>query len=59
MKLVRAVQISVPSHVWVVDVRERLERAAPKLRTAVAAAITRKRAPELSFIPAAAGEVLP
>src|SRR5215204_2030178 len=53
------VQISVPPHVSVVDVLERLERAAPKLRAAVATAITRKRAPELSFIPVVAGEVLP
>jgi len=53
------VQVSVPPHVTVVDVLERLEQAAPRLRAAVAAAITRKRAPELSFIPVAAGEVLP
>ena len=53
------VQVSIPPHVTVVDVLERLERAAPRLRAAVAAAITRKRAPELAFIPVAAGEVLP
>jgi hypothetical protein len=53
------VGVSVPSHVSVVDVLERLERIAPKLRAAIAAAITRKRAPELTFIPVAAGEVLP
>jgi len=53
------VQVSVPPNVSIVNVLERLERAAPKLRAAVAAAITRKRAPELSFIPVAAGEVLP
>ena len=53
------VQVSVPPNVPIVDVLERLDRAAPKLRAAVAAAITRKRAPELSFIPVAAGEVLP
>jgi hypothetical protein len=53
------VQVSVPPNVSIVDVLERLGRAVPKLRAAVAAAITRKRAPELSFIPVAAGEVLP
>jgi hypothetical protein len=36
----------------VLDVLERLERAAPKLRAEVASAITRKHAPQLSFIPA-------
>ena len=53
------VQISIPPNFPIVDVLERLDRAAPKLRAAVAAAITRKRAPELSFIPVAAGEVMP
>ena len=53
------VAVSVPPNVAVVDVLERLERAAPRLRAAVAAAITRKRAPELMFIPVARTEVLP
>lgn len=53
------VQVSVPPNVPIVDVLERLDRVAPKLRAAVAAAITRKRAPDLSFIPLAAGGVLP
>ena len=53
------VQVSTPPHVSIVDVLERLDRAAPRLRAAVAAAITRKRAPELSFIPVARSEVLP
>jgi hypothetical protein len=53
------VHVSVPPNVFVVDVLERLERAAPRLRAAVAAAITRKRAPDLAFIPASAGEVWP
>jgi len=53
------VQVSVPANVSVVDVLERLDRIAPKLRAAVAAAITRKRAPELTFVPVARTEVLP
>ena len=42
-------------------IRERLARAAGRLRSEVAAAIVRKRAPELSFnlLPASAGEVQP
>ena len=53
------VAISVPPMVAVVEVLAQLERAAPRLRAAVAAAITRKRAPELTFIPVARSEVLP
>ena len=53
------VAVSVPPNVAVVDVLERLERAAPRLRAAVAAAITRKRAPELMFVPVARTEVWP
>ena len=53
------VQVSIPPNVAVVDVLERLERTAPRLRAAVAAAITRKRAPELTFVPVARTEVLP
>ena len=52
------VQVSIPPNVAVVDVLERLERTAPRLRAAVAAAITRKRAPELTFVPVARTEVL-
>jgi ribosome-binding factor A len=43
--------VAVPAGVSVVEVLERLNRAAPKLRAQVASAITRKRAPELSFVP--------
>ena len=43
--------IAIPAGVSVVEVLERLNRSAPKLRAQVAAAITRKRAPELSFVP--------
>jgi hypothetical protein len=53
------VAVSIPANVSVVDVLARLERAAPRLRAAVAEAITRKRAPELTFMPVARMEVLP
>ncbi len=53
------VQVSVPASAAVVDVLGRLEWAAPRLRAAVAAAITRKRAPELTFVPVARTEELP
>jgi len=53
------VAVSIPANVSVVDVLARLERAAPRFRAAVAAAITRKRAPELTFMPVARMEVLP
>jgi len=36
------------------DFARALRRDAPRLRSEVAAAITRKRAPELSFVPAIA-----
>jgi ribosome-binding factor A len=37
----------------------KLAHATPRLRMEVARAITRKRAPELTFIPATPGEVWP
>ena len=48
------VHLVVPTGVSIVDVLERIDRATPRLRATVAHAITRKRAPELSFAPVAA-----
>ena len=56
------VRVVVPTHsadVPLVKVIERLNRAAPLLRGLVAQAITRKRAPEFSFIAVPWQEVLP
>ena len=56
------VHVSVPRGANVIELLERLNRIAPSLRAEVARAITRKRAPELSFLPLAGGsegEVLP
>ena len=53
------VQITLPPGVAVVELLARLHEATPRLRAEVARAITRKRAPGLSFIPVAAGEVTP
>jgi ribosome-binding factor A len=47
------VHVIVPAGRSVSDVLARLHRAAPLLREEVAGAITRKRAPELSFLPVA------
>jgi hypothetical protein len=49
------VHVAVPAGVGVVEVLERLERVGPRLRAIVAQAITRKRAPELAFVPVTAG----
>lgn len=49
------VHVAVPEGARVVEVLERLERVGPRLRAIVAQAITRKRAPELAFVPVAAG----
>ena len=46
------VHVVVPADRAVVDSLAALRRDAPRLRSEVAAAITRKRAPELSFVPA-------
>ena len=48
-----AVRICVPQGADMADVLERLTRVTPHLRRLVAQAITRKRAPELTFVPAA------
>src|SRR5688500_5974034 len=56
------VRVVVPKHlddVPLADVLERLNAAAPLLRRLVAQAITRKRAPELSFVAVPWQEVLP
>jgi ribosome-binding factor A len=45
--------VIVPAGLSVSDVLARLHRAAPRLREEVAMAVTRKRAPELSFLPVA------
>ncbi len=49
------VRVIVPAGRPVADVLAALHRAAPGLRAEVAMAITRKRAPELSFYPGACG----
>ena len=49
------VHVNVPSGVDVPDVLARLDRVSGLLRAEVARAITRKRAPELTFVPAYAG----
>lgn len=46
------VRIFVPDDRPVAEVIDALRRESPRLRAEVAAAITRKRAPELSFVPA-------
>jgi len=46
------VHIVAPADRPVLDAIEALRRAAPRLRSEVAQAISRKRAPELSFVPA-------
>lgn len=51
------VHVNIPSQRSVAEVMSALERAAPRLRAEVARSITRKRAPDLTFIPAAPQEV--
>jgi ribosome-binding factor A len=48
------VHVLVPGGLQVTDVMIALGRETPRLRSEVAAAITRKRAPELCFVPACA-----
>ena len=48
------VHVLVPGSLPVADVMIALGRETPRLRSEVAAAITRKRAPELCFVPACA-----
>jgi ribosome-binding factor A len=45
------VKVGVPPDLWVSDIAEQLEIAAPTLRTEVAQSITRRKAPELIFVP--------
>jgi ribosome-binding factor A len=49
------VHVVVPTGVSVVDAMAALGREAPRLRSEVASAISRKRAPELCFMPAYQG----
>lgn len=49
------VHVVIPADRTVAEVMSALRREAPRLRSEVAAAITRKRAPELAFIPALPG----
>jgi ribosome-binding factor A len=49
------VHVIVPAGEPVADIVEALRRETPRLRAEVAKAITRKRAPELSFVPAMGG----
>jgi ribosome-binding factor A len=46
-----AVRVYVPARVDLADVLDRLARVTPHLRRLTARAITRKRAPELTFVP--------
>jgi len=46
------VRVFVPDDRPVAEVIDALRRESPRLRAEVASAITRKRAPELSFVPA-------
>lgn len=46
------VHVAIPANRSVADAIDVLRRAAPRLRAEVAKAITRKRAPELAFVPA-------
>jgi ribosome-binding factor A len=50
------VHVLVPAGLPVADALSALGRQAPRLRAEVAAAITRKRAPELFFVPAYQGD---
>lgn len=53
------VHVALPRDVSVVDALSHLDAALPRLRAEVARAITRKRAPMLSFVPVASPEVMP
>jgi hypothetical protein len=55
------VRLIVPARAGIAvdEVLRRVDRVHGKLRAEVAAAITRKRAPELSFVPVAETEVTP
>lgn len=53
------VHVMVPQDMPLAEALAHLNAAAVRLRAAVAEAITRKRAPELTFIPAAPEEVRP
>jgi ribosome-binding factor A len=53
------VHVVIPAGVPIAEALQKLSEVAPRLRADVARAITRKRAPELSFIPSRAGEVTP
>ena len=56
------VRVELPrgaGEVSIVDLLERLSRVQGTLRKAVASAITRKRAPELTFLPTRESEVTP
>ncbi len=46
------VHVVIPAGMSITDAIAALGREAPRLRSEVAMAITRKRAPELSFVPA-------
>ncbi len=52
------VHVVVPGGVPIAEVMIALSRETPRLRSEVASAITRKRAPELYFVPACPGEVV-
>jgi ribosome-binding factor A len=53
------VHVVLPAAASAIDVLTRLEPVAPRLRSEVARSITRKRAPELTFLPVAPPEVQP
>jgi ribosome-binding factor A len=52
-------RVEVPKHRSIAEAMTKLAHATPRLRMEVARAITRKRAPELTFIPATPQEVRP
>jgi ribosome-binding factor A len=52
-------RVQVPKDRSIAQAMTKLAHATPRLRMEVARAITRKRAPELTFIPATPGEVWP
>jgi ribosome-binding factor A len=51
------VHVAIPRHLAVDEALARLNERTPSLRAEVARAITRKRAPELVFVPASGMEV--
>jgi ribosome-binding factor A len=53
------VHVAAPVHISAIELLTRLEAVSARLRAEVAQSITRKRAPELRFLPVASPEVQP